>query len=259
MLTATLYYNAITRDYSKTLASTAAQSTVSRETQYYLSNIGNVKSVDGLLNNDKLYTYVMKAYGLSDMTNAKGLIRKVLEGGVASSTSLANTLHDPRYKALATAFNFAANGAATTSATAAQQGTVSNFVEQTLETNVGQQNQGAQMALYFQRMAPNITSAYNILGDTTLLKVVQTALGLPVSMSQENIDVQAKMITNQLKISDLQNPAKLQKFIERYTATYDSQNTSAAPTVFTSALQVTSPGISQSLLLSLANLKLGGS
>ena len=104
---------------------------------------------------------------------------------------------------------------------ALQQTTVSNYIEQTLETNVGQQNPGTQMALYFQCMAPNITSAYNILGDKTLLKVVQTALGLPVSMSQVNIDIQAKMITGQLKIADLQNPVKLQKFIERFTATYD--------------------------------------
>jgi hypothetical protein len=260
MLTATIYFNAITKDYSRTLSATAAEPAVTRETNYFLANIGKVQSAKDLIHNSKLYTYVMKAFGLSDMMNAKGLISKVLEGGVSSSKSLANTLNDPRYKALATAFNFAADGTNTTSSMALQQTTVSNYIEQTLETNVGQQNPGTQMALYFQCMAPNITSAYNILGDKTLLKVVQTALGLPVSMSQVNIDIQAKMITGQLKIADLQNPVKLQKFIERFTATYDSTNTSAAPTTPLTPLFDTSNtvGISSNLLLSLANLKLGG-
>jgi len=139
-------------------------------------------------------------------------------------------LNDPRYKALATAFNFAANGAAATQATSAQQDVVNNYVEQTLETNAGQQNQGVQMALYFQRMAPSITSAYSILGDKQLLSVVQTALGLSPLMSTEPIDTQAALISKQLNISDLQNPAKLQQFIDRFTANYDAQNASAQST-----------------------------
>jgi hypothetical protein len=261
MLTATLYFDSITKNYSKTLAATAAEPTVTQQTNYFLANIGKVTSINDLINNNKLYTYVMNAFGLSDMVNAKGLIRKVLEGGVSNPQSLANTLNDPRYKALATAFNFAADGTSTTSSTTLQQTTVNNYVEQKLETNAGQQNQGTQMALYFQRMAPSITSAYSILGDKTLLSVVQTALGLSPSMSFANIDVQANMITSQLNIADLQNPAKLQKFIERFTATYDSTNTAAAPTTALTSLFDTSNtvGINSTVLLSLANLKLGGS
>jgi Protein of unknown function (DUF1217) len=87
-----LYYNAITRDYSKTLAATAAEPAVSQQTKYFLANIGNVKTANDLINNSKLYTDVMKAFGLSDMMNAKGLIRQVLEGGVASPKSLVKTL-----------------------------------------------------------------------------------------------------------------------------------------------------------------------
>jgi Protein of unknown function (DUF1217) len=120
MLNSTLYYTMLTKNYSKTLAGAAADPTVQRQTAYFQANISKVKTVDDLLNNSKLYNYVMTAFGLQDMTYAKALIRKVLEGGVSSSTSLANTLNDPRYKALATAFNFAANGAATTSSASLQ-------------------------------------------------------------------------------------------------------------------------------------------
>jgi hypothetical protein len=259
MLTATDYFNAITKDYSKTLATIAAEPAVARETKYFKANIGKVKTADDLIKNSKLYTYVVKAFGLSDMMNAKALIRKVLEGGISDPKSLVNTLNDPRYKALAATFNFASDGVNTTSSAALQQTTVSNYVEQSLEANAGQQNQGTQMALYFQRLAPNVTNAYGILANKTLLSVVQTALGLPVSMSQESIDVQAKLITAKLKIADFQNPVKLQKFIERFTATYDAQSPTPVSAVPASALLVNSPGISSGLLLSFANLKLGGS
>lgn len=258
MLSATLYYDAINRNYSQSLANTADLPANMQATAYYLANIGKVKSIDDLLGNQKLYTYVMKAYGLSDMLYAKGLIRRVFEGGVSSSNSLANTLHDPRYKALATAFDFAANGSSTTSTAAATSDTVSKYTESALETSASAQNAGTGMALYFQRLAPTVTSAYSILGDKTLLAVVQTAFGLPASMSMLDINVQAQMIGDVLKTSDLQDPTKLQKIIERFTANYDAQNANAAPANPANALLVRTPGIGSDLLLSLATLKLGG-
>lgn len=259
MLTTSAYFGAITRDYSLSLARTAASSTISRQTKYYMANIGKVKTVDDLLKNDKLYTYVMKAFGLDDMINAKGLIAKVLNGGVASSKSLANTLHDARYKALASAFDFATFGTATTSQTTATQGTVDKYIEIALETDAGKQNEGTRKALYFQRMAPKLTSLYGILADKTLLSVVQTAFGLDPSMSKLNIDVQVKLMETHLKVGDLQNPAKLAKIIGRFTANYDSKNLATAPATPISALFAPTTGINSNLLLALANLKLGGS
>jgi hypothetical protein len=201
----------------------------------------------------------MTAFGLSDMTNAKALITKVLQDGTGAK-SFAASLNDPRYMELAKAFNFQANGTATTSNSSNMTTTVNNFYEQTLENNTAQENQGAQMALYFQRMAPNITSADSILADKTLLQVVETAYSLPNTLSLESISVQAQEISSLLNISQLQNPTYLQTFLNRFTASYDAQNpTGGVSTTPANALLVTSPGISSSLLLSLANLKLGGS
>jgi hypothetical protein len=96
MLTPTQYFTMLTQNYSKSLANTATEPTVQRQTQYFEANIGKVKTVNDLLNNSQLYNYVMTAFGLSDMTYAKGLIRQVLTEGVSSSKSLANTLNDPQ-------------------------------------------------------------------------------------------------------------------------------------------------------------------
>ena len=47
---------------------------------------------------------------------------------------------------------------------------------------------GVRLALYFQRKASGITSAYSILADPALLKVAQVALGLPAATSAASIE-----------------------------------------------------------------------
>jgi hypothetical protein len=46
VLTTTVNYRLIAKDVGKSLARTAAEPTVARETAYYAANIGKVKSVD---------------------------------------------------------------------------------------------------------------------------------------------------------------------------------------------------------------------
>ena len=179
MLSTTAAYLAVESNLTRQQVATAAAPTVKTSTAYYLANIGKVTNVNDFVNNYRLFSYAMKAYGLSDMTYAKGLITKLLNGGTTSPTSLANTLSDPRYLAFAKAFDFAGLGASASTTAAATTTTTANYVEQTLEDNQGTQNQGVQLALYFKRQAPSVTSAYGILADSALLKVVQTAYGIP--------------------------------------------------------------------------------
>ncbi|WP_395667166.1 DUF1217 domain-containing protein [Methylocella sp.] len=257
-MNATLTYTMLAKDFSKSLARTASDPIVKRETAYFEKTIGSIRSVDDFMKNQRVYAYALKAFGLSDMAYARGMIRKVLEQGASDPASLANTLNDQRYKALAKAFDFAGAGAAATGSPDLVATTKADYLLQSLETQVGKENAGAQMALYFRRVAPTVTSAYGLLGDKTLLSVTQTAFGLSPSTSQQTIDRQAKTINSLLKISDLQDPAKLEKLIERFTARYDMKNPGGAATAPVSAMQVTQPEISQNLLMSLANLKLGG-
>jgi hypothetical protein len=259
MLSTYTSYSLIANNLQRALTATAAQPQAARETQYYKDHVGDIKSVDDFMKDSRIYNYAMKAYGLSDMSYAKGMIRKVLEGGIDDSSSLANKLSDPRFKALATAFNFVRFGAATTVTTAAQTDTVNNYVQQTLEEDTGQQSEGARLALYFRRKAPQITDAYSILGDAALLKVVQTALNISPLTSSQDITTQANTINSLLNISDLRDPAKLEKFIQRFAATYDSNNYDPASNPILSLFDPSSAvSISSDLIISLQNLKLGG-
>jgi hypothetical protein len=259
MLTTYTSYQLISRDLQKSLARTASDPIISRETEYYLENIVNVKSIDDFLGNQRLYSYAMKASGLEDMIYAKAFMRKVLTEGVDNKDAFATRLSDKRYKEFATVFNFARYGDLTMSFDRTRQGTVDNYLRQSLEASAGQDDPGVRLALYFQRKAADIKGPFDILADPALLEVVQTALSIPKEAAQGNIDSQAAMIKHRLDLESLKDPEGLQRFLRRFTSLWDVQsNTASAPvlTLFTGASA--SSGMNVDLLMSLQRVKRGG-
>jgi hypothetical protein len=244
------------------LSRTASDPQVARETEYYRANIGNVKSIDDFLKNDRLYRYALKAFGLDDVSYAKAFIKKVLKEGIDDRNAFANKLADPRYRDLAATFNFARNGEATTSTDAVKQTTVDRYVQLTLEQTAGAQNEGVRLALYFARKAPELRSTLGILADKALLKVAQTALRIPAATSAIDIDKQVEIYAKRVNVEDFKDPKKLEAFINRFTTLYELDNGSAAnPASSPSSILVggrASFGISASTLASIQSLKLGG-
>lgn len=262
MVTTSESYRFLTQDLTRTLTRTAREPQVERETAYYLDNIGNIKSVDDFLKDDRIYRYALKAFGLSERAFAKAFFKKVLTEGIDQRSSFANRLADPRYRELVRTFNFARNGELATSTTDAQQGTVDRFVRQTLEENAGQQNEGVRLALYFSRKAPELQSTIGILADKALLKVVQTALNIPEATSLLDIDKQVELYSKRINVQDFQDPKKLSAFITRFTTLYELQNPRSTSSTLSPASLVVggsgSFGVSSSVLASINNLKLGG-
>jgi len=260
VLTASLTYRLISQNLDRTLKTTAAQPQVARETKYYLANITKVKSIDDFLGNDRLYTYAMKAAGLSDMTYAKAFMRKALKEGIDNDRSFANSLSDPRYRKFVETFNFERYGDATMAFDRTQQGTVDNYIRQTLEQDAGEQNEGARLALYFERKAPEITNLTQILGDKALLQVIHTAFQIPDLASLQDIDKQVEQLAKKLNVKDLKDPEKVKSLINRFTALWELNNGSGASgasdtaTLFGQA----NVGISGDILSAIQNLRMGG-
>jgi hypothetical protein len=291
--TTTASYLQVESNLARYQQMTADEPAVKTASAYYAANIGKVTSISQFVNNYRLLSYALNAYGLGDQINSKALITQVLQGGVTNPKALANTLNNSQWKAFAEAFNFVGNGAASISTSSAIQTTESNYVEQQLESDQGEQDPGVQLALYFQRVAPTVTNAYGILADKNLLEVVQTIFGLSPNANAADIDTEASQISKILPISELQNPATVKQLTERFTAMYDleygptsgatsslsvtggndSTTTSAASSILSgvitsngqaisSALTSTSDGLtplfSNALLQSMQGFKLGG-
>jgi hypothetical protein len=216
MTSTTTAYLAISQNLPRYQAMTAAEPAVKTASAYYEANIGSVTSVQDFVDNYRLLSYALDAYGLGDQINAKGLITQVLEGGVSNPKSLANTLPNPQWKAFAAAFNF--SGGASPSSASSIQTTTGDYVEQQLESDQGAQDVGVQLALYFQRVAPTVTSQEGILADPNLLEVAATIMGISPAAAS---DLQPQTLSELMPLSDLQDPAKLQQMTERFTAMYD--------------------------------------
>jgi hypothetical protein len=253
-------YTQIASNLTKWQSIAAKEPQVATSTKYFQENIGKVKSIDDLMKDTRLFDYAMTAFGLGDITYAKGMMKKVLEKGVGED-ALTLTLTSSNIKAFATAFDFAANGEETTAASTLVETVTSRYAEQALEDDQGEQNPGVQLALYFQRKAPDITSLYGILADSKILSVVQTALGISPLTSAQSIDSQAAMLKSKLSLDDFQDPKKLAQFIARFAANYDYENggdansqTSLLSTLFEGATGSTF-GVDSNLLLSVQGIK----
>lgn len=256
MLGTVARFQQIARNVGKTLGSISQRPEVKRETDYFLSTIRSVKSADEFLKNDRLYKFAMTAFGLKDMIYGKAFMRKVLAEGVDGSGSFALQLADPRFRDFAETFNFARYGATATAFDRAQQGTVDRYLRIQLETDAGQMDEGLKLALYFQRKAPDVKSVYGLMGDPALYKVVQTALGLPMAYSNTDVDKQAGFLRSKISLDDFSDPAKLDRFITRFTARWQAANGPAAQSAPQIGLsQGTPAGMDVSLLLSMQLIK----
>jgi hypothetical protein len=196
----------------------------------YKEAVAGVGSISELLANRKIIDFVLVAKGLDPKTVTTDYLKKVLSSDLNNPKSFANTASDPRFADIAASFNFDTKGNVARFVTGGPQTrdrlleTQHNYLEQSLEAQQGDANPGVRLALYFQRKAPNITSAYDILADKALAEVFRTAFNMPDAMASTPIDQQAKVIDKNLKVADLSDPAKLQKLLARFTVMYDLKN-----------------------------------
>lgn len=228
------------------------------ETTYYVQTISTVTSIDGLLANDRLLDYALRAHGLQEHASDKAFLRKLLEGGVENAAALGKTDEEKaEFEAFARAYNFAEYGAEATTFTKAGTGTVGAYLRQTLEEDAGSQNEGVRLALYFERKAGGITNWYEVLGDRALGQVVRGALGLPDAFAQADIDKQVKFFESRLDIEDFKDPEKLSRFLSRFAAMWEANNPSAGALSPTQVLFGQPPefGISGDILLTIARMK----
>ncbi|TCU19070.1 DUF1217 domain-containing protein [Rhizobium sullae] len=96
-----------------------------KDTDYYSAAIANVQSVDDLINNTRLRTYVLKTFGIDTTYASKQFLRDVLTSDANDPNSVVNLQGGEKYLALAAQFNFNADGTVNGSAqTATQKNTV---------------------------------------------------------------------------------------------------------------------------------------
>ena len=171
---------------------------IMRLTEYFRETIRSVRTAEELVADRRLLQVALGAFGLDDDLGNRFFIRKVLEDGIAQDDSLANRLSDKRYRALSEAFGFG-NGLLPNVVRSNFAGDmIARFEARQFERAVGAQNEDLRAALAFgpalQEVVANNRSAraqwFTVLGNPPLRLVVETALGLPASMTRIDLDQQ---------------------------------------------------------------------
>lgn len=238
----------------------AAKTKATKEATAYLDAIAGISSVKELLADRKTVDVLLTSKGIDPATVTNDYLKKIFASDLSDPKSFANTEKDPRFATIAASFNFDKDGnVARLVLTGPQKRdqlmeTQANYLQQTLETQQGDTNAGVRLALYFQRKAPGITSAYDILGDKALAEVFRTTFGLPDASASMDVDQQAKLVNKYMKLTDLTDPAKLAKLLSRFTAMYDIKNN--ASTTQSPALTILTGGtsINQDTYMAIAQL-----
>lgn len=184
MTSTLLGYQLYAKNLPQSLKRVAAEPENKNDQAYFDANIGKVKTVDDFLKNYRLFSYAMKAYGLQDLTYAKGLIKKVLTSDLNDAGSVANKLSDSRYKALAQAFNFSTTGAVvkTSIQNAAQQAAT---VTQFKANEIGLDGNTVESATtYYTSHIGSVTSLADLQKDAKLYAYVTTAFGIDPGTSK---------------------------------------------------------------------------
>ncbi|MBU2959571.1 DUF1217 domain-containing protein [Citreicella sp. C3M06] len=79
---------------------------ITRETNYFQEKIGSISSAEELVNDRRLLSVALSAFGMSEEIDSKYLIQRIIQEGADDDSSLANRLGDSRYITLAQTFDF---------------------------------------------------------------------------------------------------------------------------------------------------------
>ncbi|WSH68855.1 DUF1217 domain-containing protein (plasmid) [Rhizobium ruizarguesonis] len=239
---------------------TEATDAANDEITYFREQMATITTASEFLADDRLVSFALEAKGLDPDDVTSDELEKMFSSDLDDEDSYVNKLDDNRFAELAGSFNFDQDGniSADPTGTVQQRGdvleTIDSYVRLTLEDDQGDSNTGVRLALYFERKAPEISNAYDILGDSALFEFFTTTFNLSSYVSNMDVDKQAEMVDNFIDMKDLSDPDKVDDLIQRFTAMYDMANgtgtTSSALSILTG-----SATISADTLLAVAQLK----
>lgn len=241
-------WKVLQRSEDRQLQAVAKDAVVQRSTEYFREKLSGGLTTDQLIDDYKLLSVALKAYGLEDDLPNKAFIRKVLESDLSDSASLANRLGDKRYLKLAQTFNLSSKTLDTESL--GRQVTEA-YVQREYEARVGAADETYRLSLNAQREveamasrgSSNKTLWYEVIGNPALRKVFSTALGLDDSYASLTIDRQliefTKSAERVLGTSDLKALATgggVDKLVTNYLARSQLASNSVAQNKYSAAL-----------------------
>jgi hypothetical protein len=204
---------------------------LARDADYFTQNISSVESAEDLVADRRLLRVALTAFGLQDDIDSRFFIKTILEDGTTKPDALANRLADDRYKEFSRAFGFDNPVGPRTQRSGFSAEIIAKYQAQQFEIAVGSQDETLRLALNFERSLPEVAAStgsadanwFKVMGTPPLRKVFETALNLPSSFGQLDIDKQLEVFRDKAQsrfgvkeIADLADPDVLPRVIQTY-------------------------------------------
>jgi len=216
---------------------------VTRATDYFRKNIPQVRTADDLVNDRRLLSVALGAFGLDDDIKNKAFIRKILADGTIADDALSNRLADKRYQEFSRTFGFGDSPVPRTALSSFPDQIIARFEVRQFQRTVGEQNNDLRLALNVEQGLSDINSAtksqnakwFSIMGNTPLRTVFQTALGLPTGLASIDLDQQLDVFKQKAKstfgtddIGEIASPANQEKLIRLFLVRTEAATISAS-------------------------------
>lgn len=219
--------------YDRQIATFNESTQIKRDTDHFAETIGSITSAEALVSDRQVLTVALGAFGLQDDLDNRFFIQKMLEEGTTADDALANRFADSRYRDLSEAFGLGPGETRGATRPGFADDIVARYQAGSFEIATGAQDDTMRLALYAERVVPEITSAetsenqkwFSIMGQAPLREVFETALGLPTEFGQVDIDQQLDIFKDRadriLGVSDpaeFSDPDMLDQLITNYLA-----------------------------------------
>jgi hypothetical protein len=221
---------------AKDIAQTEAQPQVARDIATFRAAVASAKTPQALLQNPTVLKVLLTANGLGDQTAYTALAQKALLSDTSDTSSLADQLPNTAWKAAASTFDFAKSGLSVIQDPSVLDTLASGYAEVLWRQSLDTTTPGLSNALTFRADASTITSADQILADSSLRSVVLTALGIPATIAFQDISAQENAITTRLDISQFKDPKFVEQFAQRYLIQNNITNSDGSTTATNSVL-----------------------
>ncbi|WP_424974826.1 DUF1217 domain-containing protein [Dinoroseobacter sp. S124A] len=180
-----------------------------RDEDYFRANIGGIRSAEELVEDRRLLSFALDAFGLGDDIGNKYFIQKVLEDGTEDAAALSNRLSDKRYKEFSDAFGFGAGQFPRNQLSFFSDEIVAKNEDSLFEEAVGNVDGDLRIALNLRRELSEIATDdmsetakfYTVLGNPPLRTAFETAFRLPSAFATLDIDKQVETLQDRVESS----------------------------------------------------------
>jgi hypothetical protein len=233
--------------------------TFQRDVAKFREALPTIGSAEALVSDRSTLKVALGAFGLQDDLDNRYFVRKVMEEGVSDRSSLANRLTDPRYAALAEAFDFSSGAPASLKDPEFADRIVAAYRNRDFEVAVGEVNPDLRLALGLERelgdLASRVSSTnaqwYSVIGSPPLRAVFEGALGLPKSMAAVDVEQQLEFFKQKSqavfgtdRVGDFLEQDRLKELRQRFLIRSGAEN--ATPTAYSPALSILTTGSASS-------------